>query len=316
MCPSTVARASKPVRCSISRSSRWPIPPRRAWPNSSAAPSTVSIVPSLGTAPSATTTIEKKRPREWRRRISRTTSSMSKGRSGIRITSAPPARPEWSAIQPGVAAHHLDDHHAVVRLGRGVEAVDGLGGDLHGRVEAECHVGAAEVVVDRLRHAQHRQAVVAVQPGGGAQRVLAADRDQPVEVEGGEVLPDPLGAAVAREGVGARAAQDRAAAGEDAARGLDRQLLVGVLERPPPPVAKADDRVPVTVDPLAHDRSDHGVQAGAVAPSGQHADSHGRDDNCRRQNPRFGIKCTKARRPLLSRRRFRAGRLPRSWRRP
>ncbi len=53
----------------------------------------------------------------------------------------------------GVAAHHLDDHHAVVRLRGGVQAVDRVGHDLHGGLEAERDVGAAEVVVDRLRHA-------------------------------------------------------------------------------------------------------------------------------------------------------------------
>ncbi len=83
----------------------------------------------------------------------------------------------------GVAAHHLDDHHAVVRLGGRVQAVDRVGDDLHGRLEAERHVGAAEVVVDRLRHADDRHAV-AVQAQRDAERVLAADRDQRVDARG------------------------------------------------------------------------------------------------------------------------------------
>ena len=57
----------------------------------------------------------------------------------------------------GVAAHHLDDHHAVVRLGGRVQAVDRLGADRDGRVEAEGVVGAGEVVVDRLRDADDRR---------------------------------------------------------------------------------------------------------------------------------------------------------------
>src|ERR671923_181946 len=118
--------------------------------------------------------------------------------------------------------------------------------------------------------------MVAVQPGGGAEGVLATDRDQPVEVEGGQVLPDAVRAVVARERVRARAAQDRPAARKDAARGLDRQLLVGVLERPAPAVAEADDRVPMAVDALPHDRPDDGVQARTVASSRQDADSHAR----------------------------------------
>src|SRR5207248_7320962 len=50
----------------------------------------------------------------------------------------------------GVASHHFDDDYAVVRLGRRVYAVDGFGGAVHGGVECEAEVGAAEVVVDRL----------------------------------------------------------------------------------------------------------------------------------------------------------------------
>ena len=73
--------------------------------------------------------------------------------------SAPPARPEWVAIQPGVATHHLDDHHAVVALGGGVEPVDRVGRDLHRGVEPERVVGRRQVVVDRLRHPDHLRAV-------------------------------------------------------------------------------------------------------------------------------------------------------------
>ena len=53
-----------------------------------------------------------------------------------------------------VPAHHLDDHHAVVRLGGRVQPVDRLGRDRDGGVEAERVVGRREVVVDRLRHAR------------------------------------------------------------------------------------------------------------------------------------------------------------------
>ena len=42
-----------------------------------------------------------------------------------------------------VAAHDLDDDHAVVRLGRRVQAVDRVGRDLHRGVEAEREVGPA-----------------------------------------------------------------------------------------------------------------------------------------------------------------------------
>jgi len=40
----------------------------------------------------------------------------------------------------------IADDHTVVRLGRGAQPVDRVGGDLHRRVEAERELGAAEVV--------------------------------------------------------------------------------------------------------------------------------------------------------------------------
>ena len=85
-------RVSKPVRSSISRSSCTAMPPRRAWPKASVSCGP-SLVPLTGCAPSATTTIENGRPVAWRRRSRSQTSSMSNGRSGTRIASAPPAMP-------------------------------------------------------------------------------------------------------------------------------------------------------------------------------------------------------------------------------
>ena len=105
----------------------------------------------------------------------------------------------------GVAAHHLDDQHPVVAVGGRVQAVDRLHRDVDRGVEAEGVVGGAEVVVDRLRHADDLDAVLVVEARRRAQRVLAADRDQPVDAGGLQVLGDPLRAAVlARTGWSAR----------------------------------------------------------------------------------------------------------------
>ncbi len=76
------------------------MPPRRTWPNSSCSLLCSVSVPSRGTAPSATTTIEKLAPWRWRCSMRAHTSAMSNGTSGTRTTSAPPAMPEWMAIQP------------------------------------------------------------------------------------------------------------------------------------------------------------------------------------------------------------------------
>ena len=232
------------------------------------------MVPSRGTAPSATTTIENERPArvaagdqpahlvDVEGALGDEDHVRAAGQAGVQRD---PAR---------VAAHDLQQHHPVVALGRGVQAVDGLGGHLQGGVEPEGLVGGAEVVVDGLRHAHHRHVVLGVQPRGRAQRVLAADRDQPVHAEAGQVLLELLGPAVALERVGPGGAEDGAAAGEDPARGLDRQLEVLVLERPTPAVVKPDERVAVLVDALANDRPDGGVEPRAVASAGQDPDAH------------------------------------------
>jgi hypothetical protein len=186
----------------------------------------------------------------------------------MRITSAPPASPECS-----VPAHDLDDEDPVVRLGRRVQAVDRLGGDLDGGVEAEGEVGPAEVVVDRLGHPEDGDAV-RVQPRGGAERVLAADGDEPVDVERAQRVPHPGDTVLALVGVRARGAQDRPAARQDASSRVDGELDVGLLEHAAPPVEEAEDHVPVAVRGLAHDGADHRVEAGAVSAAGEHSEAH------------------------------------------
>ena len=155
-----------------------------------------------------------------------------------------------------------------------MEAVDRVGGDLNGGVEAEGHLGAAEVVVDGLGHADHGKAVLAVKAVGDAERVLAADGDQAVDVEALERRADGVDAVVALERVGPRGAEDRAAAGQDPARDVVGQRLAVAVQRAAPAVAEAEDLVAVVQRGLAHDRADDRVEAGAVAATGEDADAH------------------------------------------
>ena len=76
-----------------------------------------------------------------------------------------------------VATHDLDHHDAVVALCRGVQTVDGIGGDLHSGLETERGVGTNHVVVDGLGHADDRQAVVVSEHRSDGQRTIAADDD-------------------------------------------------------------------------------------------------------------------------------------------
>ena len=144
----------------------------------------------------------------------------------------------------GVAAHHLDHHHAVVRLGRRVQPVDRLGADRDRGVEAEGVVGRREVVVDRLRHADDRQLVLRVEACGDAERVLAADRDQRVEPRLGEVPQHALDAAVDLVRIRPGGADDRArrAAGVPETSRLVSAVDVAV-DQPAPAVADADHLV-------------------------------------------------------------------------
>ena len=132
----------------------------------------------------------------------------------------------------------------MVALCRGVKAVDGVRGDLKGGVKAECEIGSTQIVVDRLRHADHLHPLDA-EAVCDPERVFAADRDQPFEVVGRDRRQNSLDAILARERVGARAAEDRAASGEDSSSRLDREHFVVVVQHPPPTVTKPDHLIPV-----------------------------------------------------------------------
>ena len=80
-----------------------------------------------------------------------------------------------------VVTHDLDDHDAVVRLRRGVHPVERLGGDADRGVEADRAVGAPDVVVDRLRGADHPDTGLGELPGG-REGAVAADADERLDV--------------------------------------------------------------------------------------------------------------------------------------
>jgi hypothetical protein len=77
----------------------------------------------------------------------------------------------------GIAAHQLDDPDPLVGLGGGVQAIDGLGRDGYGGVEAQRGVGAQQIVVDGLWDAENRHASGA-EATGDAERAVAPDGDQ------------------------------------------------------------------------------------------------------------------------------------------
>src|SRR5262249_11911496 len=175
----------------------------------------------------------------------------------------------------GVPPHHLDDERAPVRLRRRVQAIDRLHGDVHRGVESEGVVGGAEVVVDRLRDADHLEPML-VELRRHAQRVLAADRDQRRDREVARVLLEQLAAALALGGVGAGRVEEGPAARQDPAYALHIERRAVAFERAPPAVTEPDEVVAVDRHTLAHHCPDHRVQSGAVAAARQHSNAHAR----------------------------------------
>ena len=104
-------------------------------------------------APSATTTMENCLPRRAR---SIRCSAIDLGvvgdfRDEDHVAAAGDARVEREPA--GLVSHDLDHHDAVVRMGRRVQPVDGLGRDVDRGVETEADVRLVEVVVDGLGQA-------------------------------------------------------------------------------------------------------------------------------------------------------------------
>ena len=274
MCPSVVTRVSKPVLDSISRASVSPTPPRRTCPNASVVPLSTSWASPFSvrsSQPSLTTTIEKSLPFacRWRDQLA---AALDRHRPlGRQDDVGAAGHPRHDGDPPGMPAHHLADHHPVVRLGGRVQAVDRLGRDRDRRVEPERVVGAREVVVDRLGDADDVHAMLGMEPRGDAERVLSADGDERVELL--HVREHALDAAVDVVGVRPRGLEDRPAAGEDPGDVDRAERAELALDEPPPPVQHADHLV-AGVERAPRNGADDGVQPGAVASAREDPDPH------------------------------------------
>ena len=181
----------------------------------------------------------------------------------------------------GVPAHHLADQHAIVGFGGGVEPVDCIDRDLHGGVKAEGDLGAGEVVVDRLRHADDRHPTE--QLLRHAQGILAADRDQGVDAEPRDRRLHLLGPPLHFERIRPRGPQDRPPARQDPSRPFRGERNDHSFQHAAPSVGEAGDFIAVTLLAFAHDRPDHRVQAGRIPSSCKNSDPHAR---CLLQFPR------------------------------
>ena len=183
-------------------------------------------------------------------------------------------QPRVQCDPAGVATHHLNQHHPLMRLRGAVQTVNGLGGDLQSGVVAECHVGAVDVVVDGLGHPDHRNALL-VEPVRGGQGALAADRDQHVDPVVLQRLFDigQTGAQFLRVGPGG--AEHGAALGQQSLVAVVVvELDAPVLQQAPPAVLESDHRGVVAGVAGPHHGADDGIEAGAVAAAGEDSDTH------------------------------------------
>ena len=140
-----------------------------------------------------------------------------------------------------------------------------------GRVEAEGVVGAVQVVVDRLRHTDDGEVLLGEEPRRDAERVLAADRDQRVDLLEGAL--DPLDAALVLERVRARRADDRAADVQDPGDLVPAERFEVAVDRTAPAVQDAERLVPVLPQPPA-DGADNRIQARAISAPSEHPHTH------------------------------------------
>ena len=177
-------------------------------------------------------------PRSWRRRISRHTSSMSNGCSGIRITSAPPAIPEWSAIHPALrpitSTTRIRLWLSAVVCRRSIASVATCSAVSNPNVTSVAPRSLSIVFGTPITG---RPSVG--QPVGDAERVLAADRDQTVEPVALERGADRAPAPSSRLYGLVRLPRIVPPAGQDPAGGLDRQRRAVVLQHPAPAVGEA-----------------------------------------------------------------------------
>jgi len=189
--------------------------------------------------------------------------------------------------ETGVATHQLEHHHPVMRLGGGMELVDGFRGGGDRGVESESHFRAANVVVDGFGDADDRRAFL-IEFMGDAQGPVSAQDKKRIHFEMLDppddlirdvdhhlfAIPDDLpGIRVAA----VRRAQDRAAAREQPAHAVDGERHDPLLiHKTIIPVANPQNLTVIFVNGGLHRSADDRVQTGRVTAPGQDSDSfHG-----------------------------------------
>src|SRR6185437_4642139 len=181
---------------------------------------------------------------------------------------------------PGIAAHHLEHHDAVMARGGRLQAVEGFGCNRDRGVKADRVLGRADIVVDRLGNADEVDAALLGEPAQDGEAAIAADADERIEAELAHA-GDDLFRAVAHAAIGHRegegiafvgGAEDRAAEAQDVdVRDAEAELLVvnGPAHQSHRAVMNAEDAPAIALHRARHDRADRRVEARAVAAARQ-----------------------------------------------
>ena len=109
---------------------------------------------------------------------------------------------------------------------------------------------------------------------GYRKRVIAADGDQSLDLCFFRVVNAVFQAIRLLRGIGARSAQDGAAAGQNSAHAGEIQRHGFVFHQAAPAFEKADKFVLVVKATFAHHGADHRVQPWAIAAAGEYANFH------------------------------------------
>ncbi len=166
-----------------------------------------------------------------------------------------------------VASHDFHHHHAVVRLGGRVDAVDRFAYHIARRIKPERVVGSPQIVVDRLGHADHFDSFF-MQLLRHRQRVVAADGNQCVDL----VLVNRGGTSInavrTLRRVGARGAQNGSSAGQNSAHRIQVQHHALVFDQTAPALQETHEFIVIVKHALPHHGADDRVQPRAIAPAG------------------------------------------------
>src|SRR5690554_689707 len=172
-----------------------------------------------------------------------------------------------------VTAHDFRDHAAPVGIARRAQAVHGVGGDLHGGVEAEGVVGGRDVVVDGLGNAHDLEAFIR-QPLRRSEGAFASDGDDRLDIVALDHLADSIRSAVALERVGARGPENRSTLLADALHLVTAEGQQILFDDSAPSALEADELLTVELVAFEYSTADDRIQSRCVSTTGQDSDSH------------------------------------------